>query len=52
MFLALDAPGTTRSTMVFVYAVAIAENALLYAFIGVITWFAVIVLNKLRHPRR
>jgi hypothetical protein len=52
MLMALEASGTTRSTVVFVHAFAIAVNALLYATIGAIVWFAVFGLRKLRHSRR
>jgi hypothetical protein len=51
MFMALQ-ERTARSTVVFIYALAIAENALLYAIIGAIMWFAVSVFNQLRTLRR
>jgi hypothetical protein len=39
MFMALDTPTLARtSTIIFVYAIAVVENCLLYAAIGVITW--------------
>ncbi|MGA7349842.1 MAG: hypothetical protein WBX06_01700 [Acidobacteriaceae bacterium] len=39
MFMALDTPTlAARSTVISVYAVAIAENALLYAIVGAVTW--------------
>jgi hypothetical protein len=46
MFMALDAPGTSRTTVSLVYAVAIAENAILYGVIGALTWLLVHVIER------
>jgi hypothetical protein len=46
-FMALDAPGTPVSTVVAIYAVALAENALLYAVLGAVIWpFAYVARRK------
>ncbi|UWZ83028.1 hypothetical protein [Occallatibacter riparius] len=52
MFMALDAPGTARSTVVFVYTVAIVKNALFYGLIGAITWLAVRTFSWFRQSSR
>ena len=52
MFMALDTPApSARSTVIVVYAVAIAENALLYAVVGAVIWPLAYVLQKTRSRR-
>ena len=38
MFMALDAPGTSWSTIAIVYLVAVVENVLLYVVVGLFLW--------------
>jgi hypothetical protein len=38
VFMALDAPGTRTSTVVFAYSIAFFSNIIRYAAVGVLTW--------------
>ena len=51
MFMALDAPGTPIPTVVFIYALAFAENFLLYALFAVATWPVAYLIRRRRDQR-
>jgi hypothetical protein len=49
MFMALDVPTPApTSTVLFVYALALIENVVLYAIIGALAWILVYVVLRLR----
>jgi len=53
MFMALDTPSpATWSTVIAVYAIAIAENFLLYAAVGAVAWPLAYAIQRSRHHRQ
>ena len=49
MFMALDVPTPSpTSTVVFIYAVALIENVVLYALLGALVWLLAYLLIHLR----